>query len=315
MVDEAIVTDRDIGNGDNDGYAFNFAFIAGIYVINQLAVDDAMSAQRTLATLMGRINNHRIRDISTTFYLYAISRYAGINSIAWDTSENKFKVQSFSLGRLSTLQERYIRVGNAATLNSHTDLNSFIFFILKCLGGMYDHIPKAQYSAYIGAFTQENFNKFCKALLSGNTEIWLPIPSPDGSSVETRSIITPKAPDSNSVLYKVLTCLMPTKEIAEVPASTKENHVKWWIIAIIAASILVSGFGFFMSFTSYIAFSAINIVAPLIAALGLAAAIALPVGIAIKKYCDHPCCSKLYAKLHNRSVDEEPPLSGSNKDI
>jgi hypothetical protein len=91
-----------------------------------------------------------------------------------------------------------------------------------------------------------------------------------------------------------------------------KSRVAYWIIAIIVASILVSGFGFFMSFTSYITFSAINIVAPFIAALGLAAAVALPVGIASKKYCDCSCGNKLVEKFRNCSVDGESPLGGSD---
>jgi hypothetical protein len=72
-----------------------------------------------------------------------------------------------------------------------------------------------------------------------------------------------------------------------------------------------------MSFTSYITFSAINIVAPLIAALGLAAAVVLPVGIAIKKYCDYSCCDKLnelVERFHNHSEDKEQLLGGNDKD-
>jgi hypothetical protein len=73
-----------------------------------------------------------------------------------------------------------------------------------------------------------------------------------------------------------------------------------------------------MSFTSYITFSAINIVAPLIAALGLAAAIALPVGIAIKKYCNRSCyneLNKLVERFHNHSLCEERLPHRSNEDL
>jgi hypothetical protein len=236
------------------------------------------------------------------------------------------KDKKFEVIETSGHAENCIVVGDDPA--HHQGLDSFVFFILSCFS-----VPETeeQRQNYLSAFTKEKFEELCIALLQGDTDVDLPIPSVNGNPTEVRRIRTPKAPDSSSMLYKVLTYL--TTHIKEIAESTpdplnglfsmatqhanenKENNVKWRIIAIIAASVLVSGFGFFMSFTSYIAFSAINIVAPLIATLGLAVAIALPVGIAIKERCDCSCCNKpdkqygeqiinlITKRTHNEDID------------
>jgi hypothetical protein len=324
MVDKAIAIVKNIGDGDNDGYAFNFAFIASIYIIEQLA--EYGSTEKNLKVLVDICSSeHTIYKLGTFFSYYFIQSASNSSFVLYDTERGKFIMSDTRFLR------GCIQVGNSYSLDRCYISNNFDYFILRCISGISDNGGRERHQNYLKIFTQENFKKFCNALLSGDTEVLLPMPSGDGLDVERRFIRTPAAPKKEGILYKVLTCLVPTTEIAretaetvtsnsitaeiaEAPTSTKENNVKWWIIAIIATSVLVSGFGFFMSFTSYITFSAINIIAPLIAALGLAATIALPVGIIIKKYCNSSCCNELVERFRNHPKSEEPLLGGNDKD-
>jgi hypothetical protein len=124
-LDRIIITDQNINGMFDDGYAFNFAFIAGIYIIDQLPVEDAEDAQYILSALMG-IDSHsrRINNINRKFCSYSIN-HGAVNSIAWDTSENKFTVQN--LGTFLNKQERYIEVAKANCLDNHDNLDDFVF--------------------------------------------------------------------------------------------------------------------------------------------------------------------------------------------
>jgi hypothetical protein len=99
--------------------------------------------------------------------------------------------------------------------------------------------------------------------------------------------------------------LESTENPIEQEKQIQKKCIAWWIIAIIIAAALIGGFGLFMSFTNYIAFSAINIVAPLIAALSFTVAIAVPIGIAIKKRCNCFACSVNSVSKLEKAFGEE----------